>query len=58
MGKWRERFEVAKDTVADAKFKATEPFVRCKAKNADGKQCQLNRGHKNPKKHEHGRERW
>jgi hypothetical protein len=58
VSKRSDRLGVAKDTVADMVFRATEPFVRCKAKK-DGKQCQLSRGkaHRG-KKHEHGALRW
>ena len=55
---WRDKLAVARDTVDDVKFRATEPFVRCKAKK-DGKQCELSKGkdHKS-KKHQHGDMRW
>jgi len=52
---WRDRLADAKDTVADAKFRATDRFVRCPKKDG-AEQCQLSRGHKG--KHEHGRKRW
>lgn len=50
----RDRLGVARDTMAEAVFNATEKVVRCTAKK-DGRQCQLSKGkpHKG-KRHEHG----
>jgi len=52
---WRDKLNVARDTVDDAVFRVTDRFVRCKnIKN--GKQCDLNKGHKG--KHENGKVKW
>lgn len=53
---WREKLARARDTATDAAFKATDKFVRCPSSNADGKVCDLNRGHGGS--HENGTVTW
>lgn len=47
--RWKDKLA---DAIADAKFRAADRHVRCRAKK-DGKRCQLDKTHHPKSKHQH-----